>query len=568
MPSSFLQFCELLQSIRNERKSSLKIELLANHFRKVESTTELNLAARFIGEGAFDDLSGKTASVGSRTSGLAAARYCEIDYDLVFKPCRTATGSNSETIERLMANIPAASKKRSPQKLNLFDIQEIFNELHSAGKREEKEIILRNAWSRMTPVEIKYFLRLLSRGSLRIGFEQRSVIASIATAFHQEKEEVRYVHMITGSIGKTAVLAKENRMDEARFRLFHPLAFMLASPIENRSVDLIEEYIAEEKFDGVRAQVHIEGERICIYSRDLNEVTNSFPEIVRFFREREMSTCVLDGEICLYKDDKIMPFQRLQKRLGIKKPGKQILETHPVLFISYDLLFTDGNPVFDKPLTERRKILESVAEKYRIPVTTQHALKESKDLDSLFEKALENGNEGLMLKHKKSLYEYGERKKSWLKVKKPGGSFDTVIMYAHAGSGRRGGTYSDFTLGISVQNDDRYEERFIPIGKAYGGYTDEELRKLNSRIKELTVEKYGTTLGLLPELVVEIEFDNIQVNKRTKAGYTLRFPRFRAIRWDLGPEDVDTLQDVERAFTEELEKEPSPQKMNPSFIFL
>ena len=524
------------------------------------------MAARFIGEGAFEALSGKSGSVGSRTSGLAAAKFCEIDYDLVFKPCRTATGSNSEVIERLMANIPEACKKRTPYPLRLSDVQDYFDQLNSARSRDEKEEILWRAWSKMTPLEIKYFLRLLSRGSLRIGFEQRSVIASIAKAFQRDKESVRYVHMITGSIGKTALLARENRLEEAKFRLFNPVAFMLASPIESRSVDSIEEYLVEEKFDGIRAQIHVELEQVKIFSRDMNDITNSFPEISSFFKDRSMPGTVLDGEICLFKEDKIMPFQLLQKRLGIKKPGKKIIETHPVLFISYDLLFTDGSTTVELSLTDRRRELESISHQYQIAVTTQYSLKEQSDMNMLFERALNHGNEGLMLKQKDSLYEYGQRKKSWLKVKKPGGSLDTVIMYAHAGSGKRGGTYSDFTLGISVRNDERYEEEFIPIGKAYGGYTNEELRKLNSRIKELTVERYGPTLGLLPELVVEIEFDQIQINKRTKAGYTLRFPRFRAIRWDLGPDDVDTLKDVESAYAKNLEKKPLPQKENPSFL--
>ena len=139
-------------------------------------------------------------------------------------------------------------------------------------------------------------------------------------------------------------------------------------------------------------------------------------------------------------------------------------------------------------------------------------------------------------------------------------------MYAHAGSGKRGGTFSDFTLGISVREDERYEEEFVPIGKAYGGYTDEELRMLNRRIKELTVERYGPTVGLRPGIVVELEFDGIQINPRTKAGYTLRFPRFRAIRWDLSPEDADTLADVERMVDGKLARTPLMQREDGSLL--
>lgn len=564
---NFYTLCQVIQTIRQTRSTNGKIQVFAEYLRQLPSDRELHLAAQFTAEGAFEEVSGKRASVGSRTSALAAAKFCEIDYDLVFKPCRTATGSSSETIERLMNNIPEAIEKRVPGNLTLKQVDEIFDQLYAVSSRADKEKILWETWSRMTPVEIKYFIRMLSQGSLRIGFETRSVVAAIAKAFKKKREDVRYAHMITGSIGKTAVLAKHNQLDEARFKLFHPLSFMLASPIESRSVDHIEQYVAEEKFDGMRAQVHVKENTVQIFSRDLNDITRSFPEIVSFFIERKIPATVFDGEICVYKDDTILPFQLLQKRMGIKKPGKKILEKYPVLFIAYDLLFTDGKPIFDLKLPARRKLLEKLSKKHHLPTSVQFEISGNDDIEYLFNRALRHGNEGLMLKHKESKYEYGQRRKSWLKVKKPGGSFDTVVMYAHAGSGKRGGTYSDFTLGISVKEDERYEEEFIPIGKAYGGYTDEELKKINQRVKELTVERYGPTLGLIPKLVVEIEFDDIQINRRTKAGYTLRLPRFKAIRWDLGPEDVDTLKTVEKMYQEKLQQERLTQDKNPSFEF-
>lgn len=565
--NTFQSYCRVLQIICETRGTNSKINKVADCLKSFENNAELFLAAQFIGEGAFEEISGKKASVGSRTSALAAAAFCEIDYDRVFKPCRTATGSSSETIERLMENVDVAVQKRDPKNLSLSDIKNIFEELYRAKSRAEKEAILLETWKKMTPVEIKFFIRMLGQGSLRIGFENRSVVASIAKAFGQNHEEVRYAHMITGSLGKTTVLAKDNRLSEARFRLFHPLSFMLASPIEARLVENFEQYIAEEKFDGMRAQVHVDGEAVKIFSRDLNDITHSFPDIVDFFKLRKLPPVVFDGEICVFKNNTILPFQMLQKRMGIKKPGGKILQQYPVLFISYDLVFTGGMPVFDLSLTKRRLLLEEVAGIYKLPITNQMAIMSPGDLEMLFQRALDHGNEGLMLKLKNSPYEYGQRRKSWLKVKRPGGSLDTVILYAHAGSGRRGGTYSDFTLGISVKEDERYEEEFIPIGKAYGGYTNEELTLINQRLKEITIERYGPTLRLLPRLIVEIEFDNIQVNKRTKAGYTLRLPRFRTIRWDLGPSDVNTLKDVEQLYNKKLEIQPDHKSLNSSIIF-
>lgn len=566
MPTTFRELCQKIQQIRETRGSNAKISHFAGYLKTLDDE-DLTLAVLFTGEGAFTNISGKRASVGSRTSGLAAAEFCKIDYDLVFKPCRTATGSSSETIERLMNNIPVAVQNREPRDLLLREISTQFEQLRKASSRADKQELLIQSWSMMTPVEIKYFIRMMGQGSLRIGFETRSIIAAISNAFGSNEEEVRYAHMITGSLGKTALLSKHNQLDEASFRLFHPLSFMLASPIESRTVENLDDYVGEEKFDGMRAQVHVQNSEVSIFSRDLNDITHTFPEINTFFQKKEFPGTVLDGEICVFRDDTIQPFQFLQKRMGLKKPGKKIIGEYPVIFIAYDLLYINSHPIFDKSLTDRRNMLEQLSEKYEVPMTQQFKIADFDHLDNLFEQALNHGNEGLMLKHKNSTYEYGQRKKSWLKVKKPGGSIDTVMMYAHAGSGKRGGSYSDFTLGVSVKEDERYEEEFIPIGKAYGGYTNEELKQINKKVKELTVEKYGPTLGLLPRLVIEVEFDDIQINKRTKAGFTLRLPRFKSIRWDLGPDDVDTLKDVENLYSNKINQKRQDQTENPSFIY-
>ncbi|HBX65227.1 MAG: hypothetical protein CL670_06415 [Balneola sp.] len=563
--NTFLQLASTAQLINETRGSNAKIKICAEYFRSLETDEDLQRAARFLGEGPFSDISGKRASVGSRTYSTLAADLCEIDYEKVFKPSKTATGSSSETIEKLFNNIPEAKAKWDPKNLSLEEVEVIYDALYSVSSRVDKQKVLTDAWIQMTPLEVKYFLRIMGRGSLRIGFESKSIVSSIAKAFKHKVDEVRYVHMITGSIGKTAVLAKNNQLEEAKFTLFQPIAFMLASPVESRSVDDYSQYVAEEKFDGMRCQMHVSGDQVQIFSRDLNEITHSFPEIVQFFVDRNLPELVLDGEICVFKDDTILPFQLLQKRMGLKKPSKKILEQYPTILIAYDVLYHDGKPIFEHSLSNRRELLSGLSEKHSLPITTQKPIESKEQIEELFELALAHGNEGLMLKQKDSTYEYGQRRKSWLKVKKPSGSIDTIMMYAHAGSGKRGGTYSDFTLGVSVREDERYEEEFIPIGKAYGGYSDDELKKMNDRIKKITAEKYGPTLGLYPDIVVELEFDDIQVNKRTKANYTLRFPRFKAIRWDLSPDDVDTLKDVERLYQEKIDQERLKQDKNPSF---
>lgn len=565
LDSTFLSLAELAQTIAVTRGINSKVKLCATYFSKLDSDN-LRRAAQFLGEGAFSTVSRKRAAIGHRTIAVLAAEFCEIDYDLVFRPSRIATGSSSETIQRLFENIPEAQAKWTSNNLTLSQIEEIFEQLHHTKNRASKKSILTTAWRTMTPLEIKYFIRIIGQGSLRIGFESKSVVLSLAMAFNRDIEKVRYAHMISGSLGEAAILAREDRLDNAEFKLFNPLSFMLASSLENRKVDNLDEYIAEEKFDGIRCQIHKANKIIELYTRDLNVISSSFPEILNFFVNKDLPDIVLDGEICVFKNDTILPFQLLQKRIGVKKPSKELINNYPVVFIAYDLLYLDTECLFHNKLIDRRSKLEIIAQSYNLQITSQIEISSEKDIEEAFNNALAHGNEGLMLKHKESTYEYGQRRKSWLKVKKPSGSIDTVILYAHAGSGKRGGIYSDFTLGISVRDDERYEEDFIPIGKAYGGYTNDELKNINKRIKELVIDRFGSTLQLKPALMVELEFEDIQINKRTKAKYTLRFPRFKAIRWDLSPSDADTLKVVEKLYNQKINKQRVSQRVNPSFI--
>ncbi len=653
-PASFAGLCRTLSDVMNTRSSTRKISLFADYLKGLTEDRDIALAVQFTVEGAFSTLSGKRAAVGHRTVALTAAEFCGVDYDKVFRPCRAATGSTSEAIEKLMQNIPEAVARRNPAWLGLGEVADGFERLAASSGRGQKQQILTEMWEKMTAGEIRFLIRMLGKGSLRIGFEVRSILPAIALAYGTDAEQVRRVHMLTGEIGKTALLARSGELESARFRMFQPVAFMLASPMEAGvggeagteagtevgagagteagaggrpgtgsvagSVADPQTYVAEEKFDGMRAQAHIgpgsDPYSVRLFSRDLNDVTAAFPDAAGKLMEAMGDTlsslsdpsekrgtwqhaggkdaaadvsgtrihpekndpdgrkhrtadrspvesssrqpvpreAVFDGELCVLDDGRIQPFQRLQKRMGVKKPGDKLLAEHPVRFIAYDLLFVDGEPVLDLPLQIRRKRLEDLCARTGIPCSRQHVIESAGDIERLFRQALEHGNEGLMLKRRDSVYEYGQRSKSWLKVKQPAGSLDTVIMYAHAGSGRRGGTYSDFTLGIRVDEDERFEEQFIPIGKACGGYTDQDLKKINQRIRELAVERFGPTLSLRPGIVVEVEFDDIQVNRRTKAGYTLRLPRFRAIRWDMAPSDTDTLADVERLYRERSEQ--------------
>lgn len=565
----FQVFCQVAQLIAETRKTNEKIDFFSAYLKHIGSNRTLELACQFMGEGAFSTTSGERVVIGHTTIAQCACEFLEIDYEAVFRPSRVATGSSSEVISKLMDNTSSGVKSRSPEPINLEAISNQFKALKNCKKRDDKFSELKRIWSTLTPLEIKYFIRIMSGGSLRIGFESRSILNAISLAFEADIEKIRYAHMVTGSLGQTAVLARNRELKDAEFELFRPVAFMLATPFDEEVDTDLSEYHAEEKFDGMRCQIHVSDERVELYSRDLNRMTQSFPELVDQFANKAlngMPEILLDGEICVFKNNTIQPFQWLQKRMGVKDPNSKLLKEHPVIFVAFDILYHNGETLFKRTLTDRLNILDQLCNKYDIRRVSRFELKSVKDVESLFELAISHGNEGLVLKKSESLYEFGQRKRTWLKVKKPGGSIDTVILYAHAGNGKRGGTYSDFTLGVKVDDPEEYGQEFIPIGKAYGGYTDEELERLNSEIRPLILEKFGPTLMLKPKIVVEIEFDEIQVNKRTKAGFTLRFPRFRAIRWDKPASEVDTLSEISRLYELKSNRFSKSQDHDSSFI--
>lgn len=567
MVDTFQQWAENAQQISEAPDAPAKVAICADYFRSLHSDTSIRLAAQFLGEGPLPALSEKRATVGSRTYSTCAARFCEVDYEKVFKPCKKALGNASEAIEKLMENIVAAREKRDPANLDLVAISESFVKFSKRSSRAGKQKILRSIWCRMTPVEIKFYICILSQKYPGIGLSELHLITALANAFDQDIEKVRYAHIITGSIGKTAVLCKKDALNEARFALFHPLPLMSASSFENTPVHNLNRYVAEEKFSGLRIQLHISGKKVKLYSKSGDDISRSFPDIIQFFAKLGLPETVLDGEICVFKNNEIHPSQILHKRVKNTSPSEKVRNNLPVLFIACDVLYADPQPTINQPLTKRRTKLEALAKKYHFPISNQFPVTDKEKSNELSRRAVARGNEGLILKDRNSKYNPDYSGNAWIKIKNPAGTLHTAIMYAHSAGGSGGKNYSSFTLGIRVTEDERYEEEFIPIGKTKIHCPDDKVQQFHKRIEELTVEKYGPTLGLIPEIVVELKFDDIQVNKRTKANYKLKLPRFKEIRWDLGPDDTDTLETVEQLYQQKIYRVRLKQDKNPSFLF-
>jgi DNA ligase-1 len=269
----------------------------------------------------------------------------------------------------------------------------------------------------------------------------------------------------------------------------------------------------------------------------LEETTAAFPEIAEYF-QGFAGSAILDGELLAWRDGRALNFTVMQQRIARKKVTAALQAEVPVVFIAYDLLYRDGELLLDRPIEERRARLGSLP----VTVSAQERLATRAEIEDRFRAARERGNEGLMLKRAGSFYESGKRSLSWYKVKRPYGTLDVVVTAAEQGTGKRATLLSDYTFAV------RDGERFLNVGKAYSGLTDEEIRALTRLFRSLQAERFGRVTLVRPEVVLEVAFDGIQKSPRHKSGYALRFPRILRWRQDKTVDGIDTIERVREMY--------------------
>ncbi|HEY3204934.1 MAG TPA: ATP-dependent DNA ligase [Thermoanaerobaculia bacterium] len=527
--TAYRVLAETLEAVAAARGKLAKMARLAAALASVEDG-ELVTAARFLSGSPFAEHEETTTSVGWATVVRAASVVTGWDEETV-GACAGAIGDLGEAVSLLMRSEPAEA-------MTIAEADVFFRELSRIRKPGEKRALLETLLRRSSAVEAKYLLKTLS-GGLRIGADVTTVEESIAAAFGRDRESVARARRDCGDIGETAAAAKANRLAEIGFRLFHPIGFMLASPIESATevADELSHFAIEDKFDGIRAHAHKEGTRVALFSRTLDEVTGQFPETAAELAQLE-GTFLLDGEIVAWERDRPGSFFKLQRRLGRKAPDPALIAEIPTAFIAYDCLARESRPLFEAPWRERRGHLEEIAVRQPLRVSEVFAAATPDGLEELFVKARERGNEGLMLKRRDSTYQAGKRGRAWRKWKKALATLDVVVTAVEQGHGKRAGMLSDYTFAV------RDGDRFVNIGKAYSGLTDEEIRGMGGEFRKFTTGRYGPVRVVEPRVVLEVSFDAIQQSGRHKSGFALRFPRIVRLRPDKAVGDIATLDEV------------------------
>jgi DNA ligase-1 len=433
---------------------------------------------------------------------------------------------------------------REPSSFGPSQVFELFERVAAIAGSAGKQAVLEELIGSLTPPEAQYVIKIIT-GDMRIGLKESTVEEAIAKAFDQPSDAVRRLNMALGDIGETAIRARHGNTTETSFRLFRPVKFMLATPVENESevyTNFESSFYLEDKYDGIRGQLHADGTHVAIYSRTLDDVSAQFPEIIDDAQELTHSM-ILDGEIVAYQEGMALPFAMLQKRLGRKKPSAELLREVPMVFMIFDLLHLNETLLIDEPLATRKKMLNELTWPSRLLLAPFQLIETRVELDPLFEEASRRRNEGLMLKAAHSPYVPGKRGKSWLKWKKALATLDVVVTGVELGHGRRHGVLSDYTFAV------RRHGELLNIGKAYSGLTDAEIEDMTKFFEQHTVQQYGRFRVVEPVVVLEVTFNGIQRSSRHKSGFALRFPRIVRIRQDKRVEDIDTIETVEKIYS-------------------
>ncbi len=534
-------FTAVARAIADTTRKSVKERVLSEYLTKLDDAS-LERAVVFFSGSPFPRRDERVTGVGYATIADAAVEASGRTHDELWAawPKYADLG---DTVAELFPEDPNRT-------VTLPEVGEHFERLTTASGANEKRAVLVDLFGKVDAQGARFIVKIL-QGELRIGLQEGLVESAIAAAFGRDLDAVRRANMFTGDIGATALLARAGTLDTAKMSLFHPFAFMLAQPEEDPEeivAALGAGAFADDKYDGIRAQVHTDGRQVRIYSRTLDNVTHRFPEIESAAMSIRGSV-ILDGEIVAFSD-RILPFAVIQTRLGRKKISEKLLKDAPVAFFAFDLLFADGEALFEVPLHERLARMRDVVQNVEpIRIGFSSVARDAKHVDEIFDTARARANEGLVVKDPNSFYTPGRRGKSWLKYKKALATLDCVVTAAEYGHGKRKGVLSDVTFAV------RRDDELVNIGKAYSGLTDAEIATLTAHFQKTTTARYGPVHIVEPQIVLEIAFDRIQESKRHKSGYALRFPRIARIRDDKTVDEISTIDEVRRIYEGQLKRE-------------
>ena len=520
------RFAALLDGLLFTPSRNGKLRLMQEYFSSQPDPERGWALAALTGELSFAE------AKPSQVRALAAARVdpelLGWSYDFV--------GDLAETVSLIW---PAYGQVRT----HVPSLAEIVDALRAAGGAEIGQLL--EPWLDTLDPTGRWALLKLVTGSLRIGVSARMAKTALAEWSGLGVDRIEEVWHGLEPPYQALFAWLDGRAPAPQIGdlpIFYPL--MLAHPLDDADLAALDprDYLAEWKWDGIRVQLVSRGGERRLYSRSGDEIGSAFPDILLAMPEE----VTLDGELLVVRGGEAAPFNDLQQRLNRKITSPKMLRDYPAAVRLYDILREGPEDLRGRSFAERRKRLEAWharAPREELDLSPLVPFSSWDGLRELRDGARERGIEGLMLKRADSLYLAGRPKGPWFKWKRGALTLDTVLMYAQRGHGKRSSFYSDYTFG-AWQDD-----ALVPVGKAYSGFTDDELRRLDRWVRNNTVRRYGPVREVAPGIVLEVAFDSVHRSTRHKSGVAMRFPRIHRIRWDKPFREADTLETLERMLT-------------------
>jgi DNA ligase-1 len=533
--TSFISLAQTLENVSQTSSKNEKVRMLAEYFSTL-SAEDLATVCRFIlgKESEIADV-GVGFSIIWESLSSTIKVSSEETRDIYLKK-----GDMGEVVRELMQTKEKAYSLSSGQ-LTISEVKKSMDEMAMArgkGSSSIKKKILTGLLLRASPLEAKYLIRIIMN-ELRIGATEGIVLDAIASAFGVKM--VRQWYLVMGDIGEVAKRAALGEKEMPAPLIMRPVSFMLALPVSDEREaweHFGKEVFAEYKYDGIRLQAHVDGSSVKLFSRKMEDITYTMPDVTEALSMLGIESCIFDGEAVAWKDSRPQPFILLQKRLHRKNLNEEILKDIPIAYFIFDILKYGESNMLNAPLKDRRKIIENLNLREPIMKSQIFFVNSEKDISQLFRQSRESGYEGLVLKDPDSIYTPGRRGGAWIKMKEELDTIDAVVMKAEYGNGKRAGLLSDLTFGVWDGDE------LKPVGKAYSGLTDEEIKETTDLFKKIAEKELWNGVIVKPQVVIEVAFDSIQKSTRHSSGYALRFPRIKRIRWDKRPEDADNLSRV------------------------
>lgn len=521
-------FSDLLDSLIYTRSRNGKLRLISDYLKHAPDPDRGWVLAALTGQLDFPTVKA------SAVRNMAMERVDET----LFKLSRDFVGDTAETVALIWPDNPEGELTEIPS------VGQIVDEL-AAVSRSDAPKLLANFMDRMGSNE-RYALLKLATGGMRVGVSARLGKTAFALAFDMAVEEIEEVwHALEPPYSELFAWGegKADRPDLTGVPFFRP--FMLAHPLEDKKLDMAD-YVAEWKWDGIRIQIVGTGQETKLFSRGGDDITPAFPDVADAFK----SIGVVDGELLVrgeFQGGEAASFNALQQRLGRKKVSTKMLAEYPAFVRLYDILFDGETDLREQSWTNRRDKLESFVPKLDAERFDISAILEARDFDHLNEirdGARDAAIEGVMLKLRDSPYISGRKTGLWYKWKRDPLVADCVMMYAQRGSGKRSSFYSDYTFGCWTEDGELY-----PVGKAYSGFTDAELKMLDRFVRQNTLNRFGPVREVEKTMVLEVAFDSIHQSKRHKSGVAMRFPRISRIRTDKPAAEADRVATLKNMIT-------------------